>query len=283
MDCSCKMVMRSRTRKCKRKIKWHHWSVIIILLTTLILLQIYYYHKTLALVKLKKKGILIDIVKEPKFSPEEREKYLLKRQWSYDEWRSYRMSEDFKHCKCPLPSESNYEYYEPSEEHYRIVGKEAAKERSARFPTVKERINYYMGEFYDNKAKTVLVGESFRKKIYGHWWNTLNIGVHQTYLIDSVMVNPYKLESSVFIECAEFARIRTNQRNEMDLDEPRTLKQNYCRDSVDLILLSRQLNITAPILLHYKDFIPILHPDEHASDFPLFNKVRDLSGGGQRR
>jgi len=213
----------------------------------------------------------------------ERERHILRKKWDYDSWRTYRISADDKYSSShlPLQLDDKNKYYEPSAEHYKVVGKEVANDRSSRFPSVEERIKLYMGEFYDLKRE--LVGESFRKKMYGHWWNTLNIGLYQNYLIDSVMVNPYRLDSGVFIECAEYARLRSLENTTFGLNEPRVLKQNYCRDSVDLIILWKELKVTAPLLMHYKDFIPVLTADQNPSDFPLFNKVRDLTGGEQRR
>jgi len=166
--------------------------------------------------------------------------------------------------------------------------------RKDRFPTVQERIEYYMGDFYypprDQSPTNNILGESYRKQIYGHLMNTLYIQKgFENFMIESVMINPMHRNYRNFIECSEFKTIPTfyhHHHHHEKIEEPIVLKANYCRDSVDLMLLWDQFHVSAPLLIHYKDFIPILNQNnidaEHfynSIDFPLFNKVRDLTNG----
>ena len=113
-------------------------------------------------------------------------------------------------------------------------------------------------------------------------------------MIDIVMINPLDMNPLHFIECAEKKIIiNFNQPNgtvvhdwntleRIKLWEPKELKANYCRDSVDLILLWNELKVTAPLVMHYKDFVPIIPSNANPIDWPLFNKVRDLNPGEER-
>lgn len=228
--------------------------------------------------------------------------------WSFELWSFYRRLLDFHNNPVPGTKDGDI-YYTPSRdvflEAFGLSLDSSIPSREDRFPSVEERIRYYMGDFYEPKQRN-LVGDKFRRHVNEDWINTLKIPIQQNNMIDSVMVNPFGNDPLMLIQCSEFLRAPTvsttpgknegeyiynihslledyQKMKDEKLSEPRSLKANYCRDSIDLFLLHKELNVSAPLLIHFKDFIPMMKNPELDKDLPLFNKVRDLTDGTVNR
>lgn len=128
------------------------------------------------------------------------------------------------------------------------------KDRSDRFPSVEERIQYYMGKWYNTSIPTY--GIDFHKKTYVYQRTT-----RQYNNSAALAVNLLGLNRSALYWCYEHSKDR--------------LKRAYCRDYIDLAILHKEG--TSNIIHHVGDAIPG-YRIEADKTYPVVNKVRHYCG-----
>jgi len=132
------------------------------------------------------------------------------------------------------------------------------KERYDRFPSVYDRVQYYMGSYYNKSLP--LYGSTFYKAIYINYKTTRNYGPFA-----SILINLYNLNQQQLMECY------TNKK-ELKVFSP------YCRDYIDIAILSKEG--TANVLSYIGDGLPFV--SEKLRDYPLFAKVRPFCDSNHR-
>jgi len=127
-------------------------------------------------------------------------------------------------------------------------------ERADRFPGIEERVEYYMGRWYNATAPS-MYGPAFDGGSYVAARTTRAFGVMSSFAVDL-----FNLTRDGLLRC--------------DREETASVLHAYCRDYVDLAILHG--GSTAHVVMHLGDSIPTLpHKDSLAiTDYPVFNKVR---------
>eukprot|EP00978_Attheya_sp_CCMP212_P046953 scaffold421146_cov61-Attheya_sp.AAC.1 len=118
-------------------------------------------------------------------------------------------------------------------------------DRSDRFPSVQERIEYYMGKWY-NKTDVKMHGNDFRRAMYEYRRTTRQYDDKS-----SVLVNLFDLSPDRFLKCAA--------------------NSHYCMDFVNLAIIHSEGSAT--VVQHIGDGVPQKRQDTD-TQFPLFSKVR---------
>eukprot|EP00956_Cyclotella_meneghiniana_P036342 scaffold124319_cov85-Cyclotella_meneghiniana.AAC.4 len=127
------------------------------------------------------------------------------------------------------------------------------KVRSERFPTVEERIEYYMGVWRNTSIP--MYGEQFHRDTYIQRQSTL-----QYEAFADILVNLYDLDKDRLLEC---------YRNKKEL----RVFAPYCRDYIDIAVLHS--DGLANVVQFIGDALPSYVPDELIK-YPMFAKVRPL-------
>jgi len=123
--------------------------------------------------------------------------------------------------------------------------------RKERFPSVEERIKYYMGKWFDESIK--MYGHKFRQTSYAAARTTRAYGIMSSYA-----VNLFNLTQDGLLACDQ---------------EETSVLHAYCRDYVDLAILHH--GCTSNVILHLGDSIPNTpHKDVAIHQYPVLNKVR---------
>lgn len=125
--------------------------------------------------------------------------------------------------------------------------------RSHRFPSIIERVQYYMGPWY-NTTSTPMYGSTFHNDMYIHQMSTRKYGPYA-----SILVNLYNLNRDALYDCYENNKI------------PQVFTP-YCRDYIDLAILHAEG--TANILHFIGDGLPYMN--EEMRKYPIFAKVRPI-------
>ena len=124
--------------------------------------------------------------------------------------------------------------------------------RTERFPSVNERIEYYMGKWFNASVSTH--GRGFEQDTYVQHKSTRQYGP-----FSSVLINLYNLDRRELHKCYE-------NKKELRVFSP------YCRDYTDLAILLSEGTANVP---HYiGDGLP--HVTKDLLKYPLFAKVRRL-------
>ena len=148
------------------------------------------------------------------------------------------------------------------------------KLRSHRFPSISDRVQYYMGPWYNNTSKSIAMhGNAFYNDVHIHLMTTRKYGPYS-----SLLVNLYNLNrDTLYYDCY------LNKKN-LQVFSP------YCRDYIDVAILHAEG--TANILHYIGDGLPYMNENMRLK-YPIFAKVRpicydnilvkggaDASGGG---
>ena len=123
--------------------------------------------------------------------------------------------------------------------------------RSERFPSVDERIKYYMGKWYN--ASIPMYGRQFDKDTYIQRQSTV-----QYEAFADILVNLYDLDRERLMECYQ-------NKKELQVFAP------YCRDYIDLAILHS--DGIANVIHFIGDALPSYVPKELIK-YPMFAKVR---------
>jgi len=140
-------------------------------------------------------------------------------------------------------------------------------DRSSRFPSVEERIRYYMGSWYDIEPNGKLfneVDESCMNNSKAE--EELSLDFFHAILVNPFNLSPKKLYNVAFEEKPK----HVNKSKDFFI---RRNAQYYTRDIIDLAILHR--NSSTPVLLYFGDGASHLSSCFNTS-FPVFSKVRDL-------
>ena len=124
------------------------------------------------------------------------------------------------------------------------------RRRSDRFPSVDERVQYYMGKWYN--ASIPMYGPDFLKDTYIQRKTTREYGT-----FSDILVNLYNLEKEKLYKCYQ-------NKKELHVMSP------YCRDYIDLAILHK--GGTANVLHNIGDALPFV--PEEIRKYPMFAKVR---------
>eukprot|EP01082_Thalassiosira_pseudonana_P009064 g8050.t1 g8050 contig27:73342-76182(-) len=127
-------------------------------------------------------------------------------------------------------------------------------ERSDRFPSVEERLRYYMGKWYN--ASVPMYGSQFERDTFIQRKTTRQYGT-----FSDILVNLYNLDKEKLTDCY-------NNKKELHVMAP------YCRDYMDLAILHSEGS--ANVIHNIGDGLPTYVPEEIVK-YPMFNKVRPLS------
>lgn len=125
--------------------------------------------------------------------------------------------------------------------------------RSERFPSVNERIEYYMGKWFNTSASSTY-GRGFEQDTYIQHKSTRQYGP-----FSSVLINLYNLDRRELQKCYE-------NKKELRVFSP------YCRDYTDLAILLSEGTANVPHFIG--DGLP--HVAKELLKYPLFAKVRRL-------
>jgi hypothetical protein len=125
--------------------------------------------------------------------------------------------------------------------------------RSKRFPSVEERIDYYMGKWYNSSIS--MYGMQFDRDTYIQRQSTIQYGAFA-----DILVNLYDLDKDRLTECYQ-------NKKELQVFAP------YCRDYIDIAILHS--NGLANVIHFIGDALPSFVPDKLAK-YPMFAKVRPL-------
>mmetsp|Transcript_16468 Transcript_16468/g.39420 ORF Transcript_16468/g.39420 Transcript_16468/m.39420 type:complete len:893 (-) Transcript_16468:105-2783(-) len=126
------------------------------------------------------------------------------------------------------------------------------RNRSDRFPTIDERVQYYMGKWYNMSIP--MHGQEFEKAIFIQQKTTREYGP-----FSDILVNLFNLDRGELHKCYE-------NKKELHVFSP------YCRDYIDLAILHPSEGSSASILHYIGDGLPYV-PNE-IRKYPLFAKVR---------
>ena len=129
--------------------------------------------------------------------------------------------------------------------------------RSDRFPSVDERVQYYMGMWHNKTLP--MYGRRFERATFIQRKTTREYGPYA-----NVLVNLYNLDKYELGKCHE-------SKGEMKVFSP------YCRDYTDIAILHSEGS--ANVLHYIGDGLPII-PEEIRRNYPLFAKVRPLCDVG---
>lgn len=127
--------------------------------------------------------------------------------------------------------------------------------RSRRFPSVEERIKYYMGKWHNTSIP--MYGLQFNRDTYIQRQSTIQYGAFA-----DILVNLYDLDRDQLMECYQ-------NKKELQVFAP------YCRDYIDIAILHS--GGLANIIHFIGDALPSFIPHELAK-YPMFTKVRTLCG-----
>jgi hypothetical protein len=125
------------------------------------------------------------------------------------------------------------------------------KHRSERFPSADERVQYYMGKWYNMKVP--MYGKEFVKDTFIQWKTTREYGP-----FSDILVNLYNLDKVQLFDCYK-------NKKEFHVMSP------YCRDYIDLAILHSEG--TANVIHNIGDGLPAYATAE-ISKYPMFAKVR---------
>ena len=127
--------------------------------------------------------------------------------------------------------------------------------RSKRFPSVEERIKYYMGKWHNTSIP--MYGLQFHRDTYIQRQSTI-----QYQAFADILVNLYDLDRDRLMECYQ-------NKKELQVFAP------YCRDYIDIAILHS--DGLANIIHFIGDALPSYVPHELVK-YPMFTKVRALCG-----
>ena len=134
--------------------------------------------------------------------------------------------------------------------------------RKNRFPSIEERVKYYMGRWYDNN-ETV-----FSEKFYDNF-NQDQEDVMDYSRIGRILINPYELDP---VKMYKFYAIDWKKYKHRD----RTAK-NYIRDFIDFSIIYNAIKGTAPVIFHHGDGLSSASERKKLNrSYPVFGKVRDI-------
>ncbi|KAL3815510.1 hypothetical protein ACHAXA_006207 [Cyclostephanos tholiformis] len=126
------------------------------------------------------------------------------------------------------------------------------RNRSHRFPSVDERVRYYMGRWYDTTVP--MYGRRFEEATFIQRRTTREFGPYS-----NVLVNLYDLDKGELTKCHE-------RKGKLKVFSP------YCRDYTDIAILHSEGS--ANVLHYIGDGLPYI--PEEIREYPLFAKVRSL-------
>jgi len=135
-----------------------------------------------------------------------------------------------------------------------------ARERKDRFPGVHERIEYYMGNWYNLSIS--LYGEQFEKNTFIQRKTTREYGP-----FSDILINLYNLDKDKLGDCY-------SKKKELHVMSP------YCRDYIDLAILHSEGS--ANIIHNIGDNLPSYIPND-IMQYPIFAKVRPLCDDYERK
>jgi hypothetical protein len=124
------------------------------------------------------------------------------------------------------------------------------RDRSHRFPSVDERVRYYMGKWYN--LTIPMYGQQFERDTFIQRKTTRQFGPYS-----NILVNLYNLDRGELTKCY-------NGKKEMKVFSP------YCRDYTDIAILHS--GRTANVLHYIGDGLP--YTPKEIREYPLFAKVR---------
>lgn len=172
------------------------------------------------------------------------------------ERKPYRISEsvknEYKRWHSTVRKLSKMDQF-PSDWSPNVNWKYHPKLRSERFPTVGERIEYYMGVWRNTSIP--MYGAQFHSDTYIQRQSTL-----QYQAFADILVNLYDLDKDRLMEC---------YRNKKEL----RVFAPYCRDYIDIAILHS--DGLANVVHFIGDALPSYVPDQLVK-YPMFAKVRPL-------
>eukprot|EP00986_Skeletonema_menzelii_P017357 scaffold19153_cov80-Skeletonema_menzelii.AAC.12 len=125
------------------------------------------------------------------------------------------------------------------------------RDRSERFPSVAERVQYYMGKWYNTTIP--MYGKEFERATFIQRKTTREYGP-----FSDILVNLYNLDKFQLYNCFK-------NKKELHVMSP------YCRDYIDIAILHQEGS--ANIIHNVGDGLPTYLPDE-LKQYPMFAKVR---------
>jgi hypothetical protein len=124
------------------------------------------------------------------------------------------------------------------------------RDRHERFPSAVERVEYYMGKWYNTTIP--MYGKEFERKTFIHRKTTRDYGP-----FSDILVNLYNLDKRELYNCFK-------NKNELQVMSP------YCRDYMDIAILHEG---SANVMHFIGDGLPTYLPEE-LKKYPIFAKVR---------
>ena len=125
------------------------------------------------------------------------------------------------------------------------------RDRSERFPSAAERVQYYMGKWYNTTVP--MYGKEFERATFLQRKTTREYGPFA-----DILVNLYNLDKHELYNCFK-------NKKELHVMSP------YCRDYIDIAILHE--GGTANVIHNIGDGLPTYLPDE-LKKYPMFAKVR---------
>lgn len=129
--------------------------------------------------------------------------------------------------------------------------KKHPRDRSERFPSADERVQYYMGKWYNTTIP--MYGKEFERATFIQRKTTREFGP-----FSDILVNLYNLDKSQLYNCFK-------NKKELHVMSP------YCRDYIDIAILHQEGS--ANVIHNIGDGLPTYLPHE-LKQYPMFAKVR---------
>jgi hypothetical protein len=127
------------------------------------------------------------------------------------------------------------------------------RDRSHRFPSVEERVQYYMGKWFNTTV--AMYGRDFERSTFIQRKTTREFGPFA-----DILVNLYNLNKAQLLDCYK-------NKKELHVISP------YCRDYIDIGILN---SMGSANVIHYiGDGLPAYVPEE-IKKYPMFGKVRRI-------
>jgi len=189
--------------------------------------------------------------------------------WSqYLHFLIYRVTPKEKHAVNFVDQEGNpiaYEGYPYKPPQLCEKKTDITCDRGKRFPSVQDRIKFYMGKWYDSEPNGIFYSDVFINGVERHLEKVTNVlDYHEGF--GRLLINPFEMSPrAMFRNYASGYKQNDKFRN----------GRNYLRDIIDLAILHNKSS--TPVLIHYGDGLSSAGSRKLIGrEYPVFGKVRDV-------
>ena len=155
--------------------------------------------------------------------------------------------------------------------------------RQNRFPSVEERVKYYMGHWYSTTNKRLFTNDFYETFLQneedGDGISSSNssstdadadadVMDYQKSITGRILINPY---GSSPVKMYKFYALDWKKHKSRDRNA-----KNYIRDFIDFSIIYNSIKSTTPVIFHHIDGLSSANPKKELTrKYPVFGKVRD--------